>query len=246
MKLNGLIQNSNEKKLADVRNELNYKYREYKSTVKTSLKYRLEKMANYHNYMTKYDGKSSLQKSNVSEDYPTKTKTVTKRPKIQYTCIIGDSILKDVKAPKIESKLTNSHKVLMECHKGTTTARIKQHVKISLEKKPDRMIIHVGTNDLNTEATEQQIAQSIVDLASFANTNSTSVAISSITHREDKWLKKANKVYSLMEQMCSERNICYIVNNNINKIHLNGSNLHLNKNGTKLLTKNLAEVINKY
>lgn len=134
----------------------------------------------------------------------------------------------------------------MECHKGTTTARIKQHVKISLEKKPDRMIIHVGTNDLNTEATEQQIAQSIVDLASFANTNSTSVAISSITHREDKWLKKANKVNSLMEKMCSERNICYIVNNNIIKIHLNGSNLHLTKNGTKLLTKNLAEVINKY
>ena len=49
---------------------------------------------------------------------------------------------------------------------------MKDYIKPSLIGNPDHFILHVGTNDLNTDRSPELIAKSIVDLATTLKGNS--------------------------------------------------------------------------
>ena len=57
--------------------------------------------------------------------------------------------------------------------------------KPSIKDEPDHFIIHVGTNDLNSEVPSKSIAESIVDLAMSLKTESNDVSVSNIVLRTD-------------------------------------------------------------
>ena len=52
--------------------------------------------------------------------------------------------------------------------------------KPSIRDEPDHFIVHVGTNDLNSEVSSNSIAESIVDLAVSLKTESNDVSVSNI------------------------------------------------------------------
>ena len=117
-------------------------------------------------------------------------------------------------------------------------------MKPSLRKNPDHFVLHIGTNDLNSDRSPELIAKSITDVGSSLKNDSHDVSISSIVVRNDKFKEKAAQVNENLERLCAERNI-YFVNHakNILPQHLNKSKLHLNRKGSSILTSNFVKAL---
>ena len=62
---------------------------------------------------------------------------------------------------------------------------IDDYKKPSIRDKPDYFIVHVGTNDLNSEVSLKPIAESRVDLAISLKTESNVVSVSNIVLKTD-------------------------------------------------------------
>ena len=96
---------------------------------------------------------------------------------------------------------------------------------------------------LTTKQDPQQIAKSIINLANKIKRNC-DVSISSITGRNDKYLRKATDVNRNLKDGRREKNFHFINHGNaITLRHLNTSKLHLNKRGTQVLSNQFAEAI---
>ena len=60
------------------------------------------------------------------------------------TIIVGDSIVKHLTGPGIAKK----NHVKIKANPGATTENITDYIKLSIRKKPDFLLIYLGTNDL--------------------------------------------------------------------------------------------------
>ena len=103
---------------------------------------------------------------------------------------------------------------------------MKDFAKPSLRSTPNHFILHVGTNDLNSNQTSEVIAKEIVDLATSLKNNQHDVSVSNIILRTDnsKLNAKRCEVNKILSQLFHERNI-YLIDHS-KKIKLN----HLNIN----------------
>ena len=65
------------------------------------------------------------------------------------TVIVGDSLTKQLDTRRLKRSIKKGNqKIFLETYKGANTDAIKHHVRPSLSRKPDRIILHMGTNDL--------------------------------------------------------------------------------------------------
>lgn len=55
---------------------------------------------------------------------------------------------------------------------------MKTYVKSSVREKPDNLILHVGTNDLDSDKSSEIIAKAVVDVASSRKKKFIGVSIS--------------------------------------------------------------------
>ena len=115
---------------------------------------------------------------------------------------------------------------------------------------PDHFILQVGTIDLSSNKSPEEIARSITDLATSIKNEKHDVSISNIIIRaDDKKLEgKRCKVNSFLGKLC-KKNFYFIDHSTrIKRNHLNKGKLHLNQKGTKLLSdifvKELSKVFN--
>ena len=60
--------------------------------------------------------------------------------------IIGDSMIKGIRSDKIGRSTGTS--VVVKSFPGSTVNHMKDYIEPSLRKKPDKIILHVGTNDI--------------------------------------------------------------------------------------------------
>lgn len=224
--------------LKDIRQLHKVNYVTYKLNIKKSLQNRLEKLANY-------ELRDRCEEANHNSIIKTTDAplTVTTTPSENTVCIIGDSMLKDVKSWTLKEKIVNVVNVNVKCFPGATIGCMADYIRPTLKKSPNNIILHVGTNDLKTKKTPIEIAHSTIELAK--STGDCKTAVSSIITRGDGLKQKAKAVNSILGRLCSERNIGFINNDNINIVHLNGSKLHLQKKGSKLLLNNFATFIDK-
>lgn len=71
--------------------------------------------------------------------------------------------------------------------------------------------------------------------------------VSGIVPRGDRLNEKAMDVNGKLERMCQRRKIPFIDNRNIDpNLHLNGSRLHLNYQGTFFLANNFLRALGYY
>ena len=107
-----------------------------------------------------------------------------------------------------------------------------------LRDEPDHFIIHVGTNNLNTEVLSKFITESIVDLAMSLKTESNDVSVSNIVLRTENPLLNQNgrEINLHLKDLCEERNL-YLIDKTekFKSHHLNKSKLHLDRKRSKLL-----------
>ena len=130
---------------------------------------------------------------------------------------------------------------------GATTDCMKT-IKPSLKNPLHHFILYVRTNDFISNQTSEEIATSIINLASSMKGESYDVSISSIIHRtDDKRLHQEGcKVNDHLNEKCKITDVYLIDNSNrIKTQHLNKSSLHLNKNGSRMLRSIFAREICK-
>ena len=71
---------------------------------------------------------------------------------------------------------------------------MKDHMKPLMREKPDHTILHIGTNDLNSDGPSNLISKSIVDLAITLRNNLQNVSISNMRMCNDSFNEKAMEV----------------------------------------------------
>ena len=136
-----------------------------------------------------------------------------------------------------------NHKFLVKV-RSFSSAKVNcmnDYVKPTLRDfNPEHIILHVGTNDLNSERTASQFAKSIIDLGQSLKTDTNTITISLIVPRY-------NNLNNKLVNMCKERNISYI--DHVDAIspehHLNESNLHLNRYATIEFAKNFTRYLSE-
>lgn len=64
--------------------------------------------------------------------------------------------------------MSKNHRVKVNAFPGATIEDMADYIKPILRKKPEELVLHVGTNDLTTSE-PRQVAEALVDLASTAS-----------------------------------------------------------------------------
>ena len=163
--------------------------------------------------------------------------------------ILGDSIVKNVCGWELKEKCGQNNNVYVKCFNGANIKDMHSYAKPSIERKPNVIILHIGTNDLaprrnEAEKSEVQIAHEIIDLANEMRLNDTEVVISGLVPRGDEYEMKRKRVNLILADLCSENNYAFIEHTNIDASkHLNKSLIHLNRAGDNLFETNLVRAL---
>ena len=114
---------------------------------------------------------------------------------------------------------------------------MKDYAKACIrENDPDHAILHVGTNELNSELVPEGIEKPIVDVAKNIKSEIRSVSVSGVVPRNDDLNNKASEVNKKLSRMCKKENVPSLEHCNINpRAHLNKSRIHLNQNRSEKL-----------
>ena len=142
-------------------------------------------------------------------------------------------------ARKCRQKFKRDFKIFEKHFSGATTNCRENYMKSSLQKDPNHIILHIGTNNLILDRTSQGIAISLVNLACSMKGKNCDAIISNIILRNDnrKFNQKDQEVKTHFEDMCEDNNIYLIDDTNKVKVkHLNKGKIHLNKEGSNLLS----------
>ncbi|XP_057297117.1 uncharacterized protein LOC130626022 [Hydractinia symbiolongicarpus] len=76
-------------------------------------------------------------------------------------------------------------RVILKSFPGATTEDMYEYVKPTMKKKPDNIILHVGTNDLSRNVAPEVIANDIINLATSLIHSNMNVSVSGLTPRND-------------------------------------------------------------
>ena len=148
------------------------------------------------------------------------------RPREKVT-VVGDSVIKFIQPRKLSRKFD----VSAHCFPGATVQDMNDYIKPVLQRKPDKIVLHVGTNNLRDDR-PKDIKKKIAGVVEVIKNNqpSTSISISSIIQRaDDRSLKKTvEETNKEIRTYCATNGLDFICNDNINDQHLNTGGLHLN------------------
>ncbi|XP_066017879.1 uncharacterized protein [Pocillopora verrucosa] len=146
------------------------------------------------------------------------------------TVIIGDSIIRNIQGWQLGKEV--GHRVVVNSFAGATTSDMSHYVKPTLDKKPDQIILHAGTNDLG-KLSPSEIADNIVDLArEIESSTDAQVIISELVTRSD--LSDSGDVDAVnkrLRKFCNQRQWHFILHDDIHSTDLNRGGLHLGETG---------------
>ena len=153
--------------------------------------------------------------------------------------ILGDSIIKEVQGYKLSKSIDDERHVIVKSYSGATTNDMKHHMIPNIEKKPDQVILHCGTNDLSSDDSADAITDNIISVAQSIKKKGIPVTISCIIPRNDRFNKKASIVNNSLRKHCLNLHIDVIEHENIEPtLHTNKRGLHLNNKGISQLFRN--------
>ena len=149
-----------------------------------------------------------------------------------------ETIIKDIRGYKMNEACENQEKIFVKSFSGATTDCMNSHACPTIKRNPKRIILHCGTNDLRSQASAENIAEEIIELAKAIKTEGNTVFVSGLVARGDRWNAEVCEVNRFLTQRSQGEDLQFIDNSNITLEHLNRSLLHLNPEGTKLLATN--------
>ena len=72
----------------------------------------------------------------------------TKSENDRITVVVGDSIMKNLQGRKLAKAV--GHRVVVKAFPGATIHDMKSHIILTVERCPDQICLHIGTNDLKS------------------------------------------------------------------------------------------------
>ena len=121
---------------------------------------------------------------------------------------------------------------------------VKPIQTIQGDLEPEAYAIHIGTNNLTTDNTPNEIFSEMLRLIKELKTDKNKVVISTIVPRGDTFNAKAEKVNTLLKEFCDNNGIDTISHDNINmKKHLNKGKLHLNNKDISSFVRNFRDFL---
>ena len=160
--------------------------------------------------------------------------------------IIGDSMLNGINE---EGLSDDRHKVKVKNHSGATTENIRDFIKPEVRKKPDIIIVHVGTNDITNNTKSFENYKKITDaIKGCHQIRVTKLRISNVIIRKDKpdIEKKVIEFNSRLSKFCSKNKIDIIENENLDESCLSLKKLHLKKKGNSYLANNFLDFLHSF
>ena len=178
------------------------------------------------------------QATSTSWDHQTAERA--KKPTIS---IVGDSMLRNVRKQAFNREIRHFSSYV-KTFPGATVEHMKSYLEPTISMQPDGIIILCGTNNLRREA-PHETANKIIKLAVDTKKRVKNVAVSAIIRRADseelEWKRK--QVNHLVEQGLKTSEINFIRHDNIQNGHLDSWGLHLNTNGSNILTGNFIDFL---
>ena len=117
-----------------------------------------------------------------------------------------------------------------------------------MQKNPNQIILHVGTNDLASKEPEE-IVNGMADIVNIIHKESpaTKPVLSEIMLRTDKSSYKPviGKINHQLQCYCQDHNLELVQHGNLEAKHLNSNEVHLNRAGSSIFAKNLIHYFNK-
>ena len=157
------------------------------------------------------------------------TSSSTKSDNDRITVVVGDSIIKNLQGRKLGKAV--GHRVVVKPFPGATIRDMKSHIIPTIEKSPDQICLHIGTNDLKSKE-PNMVADAIVDLArEIENSCDAEIVLSEITTRNDAYGDAVKTVNRRLKQFCRQNGWKLINHANITHNGLNKGGLHLNREG---------------
>ena len=156
---------------------------------------------------------------------------------VKKTLVIGDSMVKHIDGNKITR--AGKRKAICHSYSGATVGQIQSKVYNHWAEESqgyDTVILHVGTNDL-VHRDCQEVAVEMEKLITDVKVHADKVAASAVMKRYDGKVRasKISEYNKLLHNLCIKHKIAYIDNDCIDQSLLNGSNLHLNRSGDRIL-----------
>ena len=181
--------------------------------------------------------------SNENRKSPPKNKRVKNDQNKIVTAMVGDSMIKDVYGWELSGR---EEKVVVKHFSGSTTEGMKTYIQTPVKKDPDRVIIHVGTNDLRSSQDPETVAKNIIDIAKNSTPNKNEIRVSSIVPRRDNLNGKGCQVNNILQKLCVENNFAYMNHDNIkSRQHCNYGGLYLNTASSKILAENFILTLSR-
>ena len=128
-------------------------------------------------------------------------------------------------------------------HPGATPEGIIDHIKPVLQKKPDKIIIRTGTNDISNGI---NYLKSVIDLVKMTKeaTPTTKICFSLIRRSDIKdGEEKIMEINNLLKKYCQHNYLDFIDNENLIIEDLGKRKLHPNIKGSKKLVKNFLNYL---
>ncbi len=162
--------------------------------------------------------------------------------------MVGDSIIKGIKKQELRRHVKANFYV--KSFPGATTEDMNSYIIPTLNRKPDCLLIHCGTNDLRNDDPET-MANKIKDLAVKAKKEIPVVFVSGILPRGDSDLLEGKRlqVNSLLCNLLAAKDIHFIRHDNFEqewRFLLSRDGLHLNDSGTNALGQDFVDFLKNF
>ena len=185
-------------------------------------------------------GEIQTGKQSGLQDHATEGSQPDKRTKVT---VVGDSMIKHLNGYKMSKASTRVH---VSSFPGCTTFDMADYIKPILRKKPKKLILHVGTNNLKSRQNSTQCVDEIMKLGESIKSSipETELVISGLITRADDVLltHKVDQVNAVWKQSCRQKKWVFIEHTNITSNQLNDSKVHLNKFGS-IMARNFTQNI---
>ena len=142
-------------------------------------------------------------------------------------------------------------KVKNQKYPGASSIGILDHIKPNLQKAPEQIIIHAGTNDISNDTNYLKNVKKIVKLVKEICKDTKLSFSSVIFHTDIKDINTTipqinttvNTTNSHLDSYCKQQNFGFIDNGNIRKSDLNSKGLHLHERGDGKVAQNSLDFI---
>ena len=158
------------------------------------------------------------------------------------TLLLGNSMIKQMQERRLRRKV--GHHVVVKSFPGAATKDMKHYLMPTIDKSPQQIILHVGTN-YRHDHTPTVVAKNIVDLVRKIEVKSSAqVILSELVSRSDNVPNNAVKaVNKSLMKYCNQNDWRTIKHQSIGRNCLNKSGLHLNEKGNNILFSNFVNAL---